>query len=246
MISKNQVKYIHQLEQKKYRKREGLFVAEGTKVVGDLLKYHKPEALFATDEWKAPDGISYTIVTEEELRRISFLQHPQQVLGLFPIPPQTTATNFGGALVLALDGVQDPGNLGTIIRIADWFGIETIICSEDTADAWNPKVIQATMGSIARVNIIYTNLLDFLDTLPPDFPIYGTLLDGENIYSQPLSEEGLIIMGNEGNGILEAVRTKINRKLLIPDFHQGETADSLNVAIATAITCSEFRRRRAQ
>ena len=244
MISKNQVKYIHQLEQKKYRKREGLFVAEGTKVVGDLLKYHKPEALFATDEWKAPDGISYTIVTEEELRRISFLQHPQQVLGLFPIPPQTTATNFGGALVLALDGVQDPGNLGTIIRIADWFGIETIICSEDTADAWNPKVIQATMGSIARVNIIYTNLLDFLDTLPPDFPIYGTLLDGENIYTQPLSEEGLIIMGNEGNGISEAVRTKINRKLLIPDFHQGETADSLNVAIATAITCSEFRRRR--
>ena len=244
MISKNQVKYIHQLEQKKYRKREGLFVAEGTKVVGDLLKYHKPEALFATDEWKAPDGISYTIVTEEELRRISFLQHPQQVLGLFPIPPQTTATNFGGALVLALDGVQDPGNLGTIIRIADWFGIETIICSEDTADAWNPKVIQATMGSIARVNIIYTNLLDFLDTLPPDYPIYGTLLDGENIYTQPLSEEGLIIMGNEGNGISEAVRTKINRKLLIPDFHQGETADSLNVAIATAITCSEFRRRR--
>ena len=246
MISKNQVKYIHQLEQKKYRKREGLFVAEGTKVVGDLLKYHQPEALFATDEWKAPDGISYTIVTEEELRRISFLQHPQQVLGLFPIPPQTTAINFGGALVLALDGVQDPGNLGTIIRIADWFGIDTIICSEDTADAWNPKVIQATMGSIARVNIIYTNLLDFLDTLPPDFPIYGTLLDGESIYSQPLSEEGLIIMGNEGNGISEAVRTKINRKLLIPDFHQGETADSLNVAIATAITCSEFRRRRAQ
>ena len=244
MISKNQVKYIHQLEQKKYRKREGLFVAEGTKVVGDLLKYHKPEALFATDEWKAPDGISYTIVTEEELRRISFLQHPQQVLGLFPIPPQTTATNFGGALVLALDGVQDPGNLGTIIRIADWFGIETIICSEDTADAWNPKVIQATMGSIARVNIIYTNLLDLLDTLPTDFPIYGTLLNGENIYTQPLSEEVLIIMGNEGNGISEAVRTKINRKLLIPDFHQGETADSLNVAIATAITCSEFRRRR--
>ena len=246
MISKNQVKYIHQLEQKKYRKREGLFVAEGTKVVGDLLKYHKPEALFATDEWKAPDGTSYTIVTEEELRRISFLQHPQQVLGLFPIPPQTTATSFGGALVLALDGVQDPGNLGTIIRIADWFGIETIICSEDTADAWNPKVIQATMGSIARVNIIYTNLLDLLDTLPTDFPIYGTLLNGENIYTQPLSEEGLIIMGNEGNGISEAVRSKINRKLLIPDFHQGETADSLNVAIATAITCSEFRRRRAQ
>ena len=244
MISKNQVKYIHQLEQKKYRKREGLFVAEGTKVVGDLLKYHQPKALFATDEWKAPDGISYTIVTEEELRRISFLQHPQQVLGLFPIPPQTTAPNFGGALVLALDGVQDPGNLGTIIRIADWFGIETIICSEDTADAWNPKVIQATMGSIARVNIIYTNLLDFLDTLPPDFPIYGTLLDGENIYSQPLSEEGLIIMGNEGNGISREIAAKVNRRLFIPNWPAGAaTSESLNVAVATAIVCSEFRRR---
>ena len=143
--------------------KNGLFVAEGTKVVGDLLKYHKPEALFATDEWKAPDGISYTIVTEEELRRISFLQHPQQVLGLFPIPPQTTATNFGGALVLALDGVQDPGNLGTIIRIADWFGIETVYCSTDTADAWSPKVVQASMGSIARVHIIYTDLMALTD-----------------------------------------------------------------------------------
>ena len=243
MISKNLVKYIHQLEQKKYRKREGLFVAEGTKVVGDLLKYHRPKALFATDGWKAPVGISYTKVSEDELLRISFQQHPQQVIGLFPIPSQKATIDFYGKLVLALDGVQDPGNLGTIIRIADWFGIGTIICSEDTADAWNPKVIQATMGSIARVNIIYANLLDMLETLPPDFPVYGTLLDGENIYSQPLSEEGLIIMGNEGNGISDAVRAKINKRLLIPDFHHGETADSLNVAIATAITCSEFRRR---
>ena len=166
-------------------------------------------------------------------------------MGLFPIPSQTAVISFSGTLVLALDGVQDPGNLGTIIRIADWFGIATIVCSEDTADAWNPKVIQATMGSIARVNIVYTNLLDTIDALPPDYPIYGTLLDGENIYTQPLSAEGLIIMGNEGNGISEAVRAKVNRRLLIPDFHQGETADSLNVAIATAITCSEFRRRQA-
>lgn len=245
MISKNQVKYIRQLEQKKYRKREGLFVAEGTKVVGDLLKHHQPKALYATDEWQAHTGISCTAVTEEELQRISFQQHPQQVMGLFPIPSQTAVISFSGTLVLALDGVQDPGNLGTIIRIADWFGIATIVCSEDTADAWNPKVIQATMGSIARVNIVYTNLLDTIDALPPDYPIYGTLLDGENIYTQPLSAEGLIIMGNEGNGISEAVRAKVNRRLLIPDFHQGETADSLNVAIATAITCSEFRRRQA-
>ena len=243
MISKNQLKYIRQLEQKKYRRREGVFVAEGTKVVGDLLLRYRPEAVFATADWQAPAGITPQLVTDDELRRISFLQHPQQVLALFPLPTNCKPSTLNLELSLALDGVQDPGNLGTIIRIADWFGISTIICSEDTVDAWNPKVVQATMGSIARVNIIYLNLPDFLDTLPADFPVYGTFLDGENIYTQQLTPDGLIIMGNEGNGISEAVRTKVNRRLLIPDFHQGPTADSLNVAIATAITCSEFRRR---
>ena len=250
MISKNQLKYIRQLEQKKYRRREGVFVAEGTKVVGDLLQRYRPEAVFATADWQAPAGITPQLVTDDELRRISFLQHPQQVLALFPLPvnskPSTVnskPSTVNSDLSLALDGVQDPGNLGTIIRIADWFGISTIICSEDTVDAWNPKVVQATMGSIARVNIIYLNLPDFLDTLPADFPVYGTFLDGDNIYTQELTPNGLIIMGNEGNGISEAVRSKVNRRLLIPDFHQGPTADSLNVAIATAITCSEFRRR---
>ena len=250
MISKNQLKYIRQLEQKKYRRREGVFVAEGTKVVGDLLQRYRPEAVFATADWQAPAGITPQLVTDDELRRISFLQHPQQVLALFPLPvncqPSTVnskPSTPNSDLSLALDGVQDPGNLGTIIRIADWFGISTIICSEDTVDAWNPKVVQATMGSIARVNIIYLNLPDFLDTLPADFPVYGTFLDGDNIYTQELTPNGLIIMGNEGNGISEAVRSKVNRRLLIPDFHQGPTADSLNVAIATAITCSEFRRR---
>ena len=250
MISKNQLKYIRQLEQKKYRRREGVFVAEGTKVVGDLLQRYRPEAVFATADWQAPAGITPQLVTDDELRRISFLQHPQQVLALFPLPvnskPSTVnckPSTVNSELSLALDGVQDPGNLGTIIRIADWFGISNIICSEDTVDAWNPKVVQATMGSIARVNIIYLNLPDFLDTLPADFPVYGTFLDGDNIYTQELTPNGLIIMGNEGNGISEAVRSKVNRRLLIPDFHQGPTADSLNVAIATAITCSEFRRR---
>ena len=245
MISKNQLKYIRQLEQKKYRRRENLFVAEGTKVVGDLLQRYRPEAVFATSEWQAPAGVTPQLVTDDELRRISFLQHPQQVLALFPIPSSFTFhfSLFTNNLSLVLDGVQDPGNLGTIIRIADWFGISTIVCSEDTVDAWNPKVVQATMGSIARVNIKYTDLPAFLDSLPADFPVYGTFLDGDNIYTQELTPEGLIIMGNEGNGITDAVRAKVNRRLLIPDFHQGETADSLNVAIATAITCSEFRRR---
>ena len=169
MISKNQQKYIRQLEQKKYRKREGLFVAEGTKVVGDLLKRYTPKAVFATTQWQALEGITPQVLTEEELQRISFQQHPQQVLALFPIPSQDTSDPLtllsDHTLALALDGVQDPGNLGTIIRIADWFGISTLICSEDTADAWNPKVVQATMGSLARVNIIYTPLTDLLDRL---------------------------------------------------------------------------------
>ena len=246
MISKNQIKFIRQLEQKKFRHREGLFVAEGTKVVGDLLKAgYMPHSLYATPDWLAENQSHLLIssVTDDELTRLSFQQHPQQVLALFPIPEPADLSPLTSHLSLLLDGVQDPGNLGTIIRIADWFGISNIICSEDTVDAYNPKVVQATMGSIARVNIIYTNLLELLDGLPADFPVYGTLLDGENIYTQELTPHGLIIMGNEGNGISDAVRQRVNRRLLIPDFHNGDTADSLNVAIATAITCSEFRRR---
>ena len=256
MISKNQIKYVRQLEQKKYRKQEGLFIAEGHKVVGDLLQAgYTPKQLFATKEWLAqhPADPHFTEVTNDELTRLSLQQHPQQVLAIFPLPSSVISSASSvissavegslNSLSIALDGVQDPGNLGTIIRIADWFGISNIICSEDTVDAWNPKVVQATMGSIARVNIIYTNLPTLLDTLPADYPVYGTLLDGENIYTQPLTKEGLIVMGNEGNGISEAVRQRVNRRLLIPDFHDGDTADSLNVAIATAITCSEFRRR---
>ena len=248
MISKNQFKYIRLLEQKKYRRREGLFVAEGTKTVDDLMQRTQPRMVFATEEYLQVRPHLFKTegeivkVTDDELRRLSFQQHPQQVLALFP-KPDVKASKTPSGLSLALDGVQDPGNLGTIIRIADWFGIDTIYCSEETVDAWNPKVVQATMGSIARVNIIYTDLPVFLDSLPHDFPVYGTFLDGENIYTQPLSREGLIIMGNEGNGISDDVRRRVNHRLLIPDFHQGDTADSLNVAISTAITCSEFRRR---
>ena len=255
-ISKNQIKFIRQLEQKKFRRREGLFVAEGTKVVGDLLAHYQPHTVFATDDWLKGHASEnchlssvITEVTDEELRRLSFLQHPQQVLALFPIPLPTDIplTSYLSPLTsnlsLALDGIQDPGNLGTIIRIADWFGIEQIICSEDTVDAWNPKVVQATMGSIARVNIIYNNLLEFLDTLPADYPVYGTLLDGDNIYTQPLTPHGLIVMGNEGNGISPEIRQKVNRRLFIPSYHTDDTAESLNVAIATAVTCAEFRRR---
>lgn len=249
MISKNQIKYIRQLEMKKFRSREGLFVAEGPKVVEDLLRRYDAKAIYATEEWNPSPGVSLSSVeriTVDELRRISFLQHPQQVLALFPIPKSDSSSSISkltSSLSLALDGIQDPGNLGTIIRIADWFGIDTIYCSEDTADAYNPKVVQATMGSLARVNIIYLSLASLFDGLPDDFPVYGTLLDGEDIYQQPLSQNGIIVMGNEGNGISPEIRTKVNRRLLIPRFRTGDSAESLNVAIATAITCSEFRRR---
>ena len=201
----------------------------------------------ATGEWlngkHFPAQTEVIEVTEEELKKVSFLQHPQQVLAVFK---QATSGDYSintNKLNLALDGVQDPGNLGTIIRIADWFGITQIYCSQDTADVYNPKVVQATMGSIARVKVEYGDLLGLVESLPDDVPVYGTLLDGDNIYQQTLENRGLIVMGNEGKGISPALAKKVNHKLLIPNFPEGRaTADSLNVAIATAITCSEFRR----
>ena len=246
MVSKNDIKSVKQLEQKKYRQRLGLFVAEGPKVVDDLLKSgFRATRLFATPAYPIPTlptATQVTIVSEEELQRLSFLQHPQQVLAVFQKPEQAVPATPHG-LCLALDGIQDPGNLGTIIRIADWFGIDTIYCSNDTADAWNPKVVQATMGSIAHTNIFYIELTDMLEK--SNLPVYGTLLDGEDIYSQELAEEGIIVMGNEGNGISPAIRRLVSHKLFIPCYREGNTAESLNVAIATAITCAEFRRRHA-
>lgn len=247
MISKNKIKYIRSLELKKNRNKEGKFVAEGFKVVDDLLALQPADLIAATGEWLRGKhfGAETEVieVTDEELKKVSFLQHPQQVLAVFK---QATSGDYSintSELSLALDGVQDPGNLGTIIRIADWFGITHIYCSQDTADVYNPKVVQATMGSIARVKVEYGDLLGLVESLPADVPVYGTLLDGDNIYQQKLENRGLIVMGNEGKGISPALAKKVNHKLLIPNFPEGRaTADSLNVAIATAITCSEFRR----
>lgn len=243
MISKNQIKSVKQLEHKKHRHAQQLFVAEGPKVVGDLLKCgFEAIQLFATDGWivEMPSSPRVQYVTDEELRKLSFLQHPQNVLGVFSIPQPKEPEPLIDGLVLALDDIQDPGNLGTIIRIADWFNISTIFCSEDTADAWSPKVVQATMGSIARINIIYTDLRKLI--AKSRVPVYGTLLDGKNIYEQELSDKGIIVMGNEGNGISPNIRRLVTDRLLIPQYHEGP--ESLNVAIATAITCSEFRRRK--
>jgi len=261
-ISKSKIKLIHSLDSKKGRRESGLFIAEGPKVVGDLLELMPAKLIIATAAWlKVNDdrinGAEIIEVSDEELKKASLLQHPQKVLALFPILNNTdkndchlvnllTDKDKDGKqkLTIALDGVQDPGNLGTIIRIADWFGISDIICSHDTVDAFSPKVVQATMGSIARVHIHYADLENLIKALPDNYPVYGTFLDGSDLYDKQLSAGGIIVMGNEGKGISQPVRALVNQRLLIPNYPKGrKTADSLNVAIATAITCAEFRRR---
>ena len=248
MLSKNKIKYIHSLELKKNRKKEGVFVAEGHKLVGDLLPYFHCRLILATTTWleehldiQADEIIE---ITSEELVKASLLKTPQEVLAIFEQPQYDYTTDvIKDSLCLALDDIQDPGNLGTIIRLADWFGIEHIFCSQGTVDVYNSKVIQATMGALARVKVHYCNLPDLISSLK-DVPVYGTFLDGENIYDKPLSENGLIIMGNEGNGVSKEVSQLINNKLYIPNYPSGRTtSESLNVAIATAVVCAEFRRR---
>ena len=252
MLSKAKIKLIQSLEQKKKRREERLFVAEGPKVVGDLLPYFTCRLIVAEQGWIAthPEVRATEIieVTSDELRKASFLKTPQEVLALFELPTYATPHDAPSKeLCLALDDVQDPGNLGTIIRVADWFGIRHIFCSVGTTDAYSPKTVQASMGAIARVKIHYTNLPQYLHTIKesqPQTPLYGTFLEGENIYKEPLSTHGIIIMGNEGNGISEQIKEAVTHKLFIPNYPEGcITSESLNVAIATAITCAEFRRR---
>lgn len=252
MISKNKIKYIHSLEQKKYRKTEGVFVAEGHKLVGDILGHFDCVYIAATSEWLADNATridrntEVDEVTDEELRRASFQETPQQVLAIFRQPKYDVNPALAAAsnLVLALDDVQNPGNLGTIVRLADWFGIQHIFCSLGCADIYNPKTIQATMGGITRVQVHYVDLPDMLSSLPSPTPLYGTFLDGNNFYKEELTQNGVIIMGNEGKGVSPAVSKLVNRRLYIPNYPTGrETSESLNVAIATAIICSEFRRR---
>lgn len=248
MISKATIKKIHALDMRKFRRNERLFVAEGPKLVDELCATMKPVYIAALPEWisenaKIISRTEYDIVTPDELQRASLQKNPQQVIALFPIPEHRFCTEqLKNELVLMLDGVQDPGNLGTIARIADWFGIRNILCSAETADIYNPKAVQATMGALARVKFHYTDLLQLLSQY--DGPVYGTFLDGENIYGQELSENGIIVMGNEGKGISQGVGEMINRRLYIPNYPIGtQTTESLNVAIATSIVCAEFRRR---
>ena len=247
MLSKNKIKYIHSLELKKNRKEEQAFVAEGHKLVGDLLGHFHCKLLVATPSWleKHPDSEADEIieVTQEELTRASLQKAPQDVLAIFTQPESVMdASVINHSLCLALDDVQDPGNLGTIIRIADWFGIEHIFCSQGTVDVYNPKTIQATMGALARVKLHYCNLPSLLESV--DAPIYGTFLDGTNMYQEALTPHGLIIMGTEGHGVSSQVAAKVNKRLYIPNYPaERETSESLNVAMATGIICAEFRRK---
>ena len=230
-LSKNRIKYIHSLELKKNRKTEKVFLAEGPKLVGDLLGHFPCRFLAATPEWlsqhpKLPvEDVSE--VSDEDLSRASLLKTPQQVLAVFEQPEyETDASVISHSLCLALDDVH-------------------IFCSPNTVDVYNPKTVQATMGGIARVKLHYTPLPDLIQSLK-DMPVYGTFLDGENMYTQKLSSNGLIVMGNEGNGIGKEVEQLINRKLYIPNYPaERETSESLNVAIATAVVCAEFRRQAA-
>ena len=246
-LSKNKLKYIRSLKEKKHRSEHGTFVAEGHKLVCELLPYTKCQILVATTSFlEASDtsGVEEVIeVNDSQLAQASFLQNPQQALGVFYQPTKDRTEDITEQLVLALDGIQDPGNMGTIIRLADWYGIKNIFCSPDTVDIYNPKVVQATMGAIARVNIQYTNLEGFLNK-NKSTPVYGTFLDGRNMYEQEITAHGIIVMGNEGNGIRPEIEAFINNRLYIPNYPAGQqTSESLNVAVATAIVCAEFRRR---
>lgn len=250
MLSKALQKRISSLENKKQRRESGLFIAEGGKTVLDLLAAGMvADKLIATTEWLKehclPQGMEVIEVSSEEMRRASLQQAPQGIMGIFRQPSHTAdLTAPERELCLALDSVQDPGNLGTIIRIADWFGIENIFCSHGTADVYSPKTVQATMGAIGRVKVHYIDLPSFIETIKERAPIYGTFLDGDDIYCKKLENRGLVIMGNEGNGISEECRKHITERLFIPNYPTGrETSESLNVSVATAIICSEFRRR---
>ena len=242
-ITKNQVKFVRSLSRKKVRDEERMFVAEGEKCVSELTG-HFPLVLRADSSNATP----------LELEQMSALRAPQGVIAVFrqPEAEEVSLTALAGQeLVLALDGVQDPGNLGTIIRTADWFGVRHIFCSRETADCWNPKVVQATMGALARVRVHYIDLYAHISHLTshishPTSPIYGTLLDGRNLYEAgavPEKRHGVILMGNEGNGISQELRRLVTHPLLIPPYPLGaETSESLNVSIATAVILAEFRR----
>ena len=240
MVSKNQIKLITSLQQKKYRIANKLFIAEGVKVIQELLQSNFVlEHLFVTESiFPEINQEHQSLVLEHDLKKISALSTASSCLAIFKIPNEQVIQTSG--LIVALDDVRDPGNLGTIIRLCDWFGISQIICSKATVDLYNPKVVQATMGSISRVNVSYMDLSEYI--LNSNLPVFGTFMDGKNIYQEKLPKEGILVLGNEANGISEDLEKIISNKIAIPRFGTLQKTESLNVATATAIFLSEFKR----
>jgi TrmH family RNA methyltransferase len=240
MVSKNQIKLISSLHQKKHRQTHQLFITEGIKGIQELLDAHfEMDHLYTTQtDFENVASNLKTVVSEADLKKMSALASPNTCLAVFKIP-EVKAINTSG-LIVALDDIRDPGNLGTILRLCDWFGIQQLICSKETVDVYNPKVVQATMGSIARVNISYLDLIDFIAT--SKLPVFGTFMDGQNMYTTNLPQEGIIVMGNEANGISSDLEKIIKNRLTIPRFGTLQKTESLNVATATAIVLSQFRR----
>lgn len=239
MVSKNQIKLINSLQQKKYRKLHNLFIAEGKKVIQELIDANFVlEHLFVTKENVFDKKLKTELITDSELKKISALTTANDCLAVFKV--KEVGTNRSSGLELALDNIKDPGNMGTIIRLCDWFGISKIVCTEETVDLYNPKVVQATMGSLARVEVLYTNLTDYLKAT--DLEIFGTFMDGDTIYKQKLPTQGIIVMGNEANGISPEIEALVTQKISIPRFGSLQQTESLNVATATAIILSEFKR----
>lgn len=253
MLSKNRIKQIVSLQQKKFRTESSSFIAEGSKVVLELLRSNiKIREIFAIDTWVSQHAhkfknVTITVITEDDMKRISALQTPTDVLAEVEMfPTNSNNTIHTDQLYLGLDSIRDPGNFGTILRIANWYGISTIYASHDCVDIYNPKVIQASMGSAFRTEVRYCNLPDVLAQMRlMQLPIYGTFLNGNNIYTSTLSNNGIIVLGNEGHGILPDTEKQVTHRLLIPTGAPTSTMpESLNVATATAIVCSEFFRRR--
>ncbi len=241
-LSKNHAKLITSLQQKKYRLKHKLFIAEGIKVVQELLESNlEVEHIFCTDETMRFEKGKVTIIKEPELKKISNLKTPNKVLAVFNIPKETPFDQGRKNVIIALDGINDPGNLGTIIRLCDWFGVEQLVCSNTTVDCYNQKVVQSTMGSITRINIIYTDLSKYL--AETELPIYVADMVGENVYKTSLPNNGILVMGNEANGISSEIKELVNHRLTIPRFGHTQKTESLNVATATAILLSEFKRR---
>jgi TrmH family RNA methyltransferase len=245
MLSKSNISFIQSLQHKKFRKEHGLFLVEGYKSVTEFVNsayqikavYHT--AAIAPKMLKLSQKINSQEISSAAIEKITALKTAPDVVAVVKIPqwPDLNTTSLNKKFSIVLDAIQDPGNMGTIIRTADWFGIENIICSEDCVEVYNPKVVQATMGSLSRMNVHYVNLPSVLADIK--LPVYGALLDGDNIYNTNFGTEGLIVMGNEGNGISDEVKHLVDKAITIP---RGGDAESLNVAIATAIFCSEISR----